>query len=603
MTLDWRDVLDWAAQATAAGLPIKAQVLGRAIGVMLGHELTLNTFYTCASYVKLASLPFAEKIRELERPETRARILAESADPDPAIVLGRLAREFDHMFLLGDPPDYEQPFDQSIAARAQRENVSPEALVYDLMLEREGRNNLYVTLCNYEHGSLDSSLEMMRHAGAVLGLGDGGAHCGTICDGSYPTFMLTHWVRDRTARRAAPLATVVKWLCRDTAQAVGLADRGILAPGFKADVNVIDVDRLRLHAPEVARDLPSGGRRLVPAGRRVRGDDPQRHRRSTRRRSDRRVAGSVGARSATGAIMIAAGRCGQSMDTVDNDRRRTCAAIVAACSLVGLAATVLVVLPAEAQEKFPSRPIELIVPTPPGGGVDITGRMLAEAAESVFGVPWSSSTSPAQPGGSAWTMVAAKPDGYTVAYVWNAPVTIVPQLLPVSYNLQSFHAGQPDHGRYAAHLLREPRFPRATARNSSRFCSAIPASIRTATTARAEWSSSRASDCSAPQRQAAAGTVQGRRGDAAGFSRGHVDVYGGSVPAVGQHMKDGAARCLLVTTRERNPAAPVRSAQRSRPARPRDGALAAASSRRRTFPADRLKILEDGFRKPRVARA
>jgi N-acyl-D-aspartate/D-glutamate deacylase len=263
MTLQWRNVLDWAADATASGLPIKAQVLSRAIGVMLGHELTLNTFYTCDSYVKLASLPFDEKIRELKRPETRARILAESADPDPTIVLGRLAREFDHMFLLGDPPDYEQPLEQSIAARAKRQRISPEALVYDLMLEREGRNNLYVTLCNYEYGSLDSSLDMMRHPGAVLGLGDGGAHCGTICDGSYPTFMLTHWVRDRTRGERLPLATVVKWLCCDTAQAVGLADRGILAPGFKADLNVFDIDRLHLHAPEVAHDLPSGGRRLV----------------------------------------------------------------------------------------------------------------------------------------------------------------------------------------------------------------------------------------------------------------------------------------------------------------------------------------------------
>ncbi len=263
MTLKWRNVLDWAAAASASGLPIKAQVLSRAIGVMLGHELTLNTFYTCATYVQLASLPFDEKIRALKAPETRARILAESADPDPAIVLGRLAREFDHMFMLGDPPDYEQPFEQSIAARAKRQRVSPEALVYDLMLEREGRNNLYVTLCNYEHGSLDSSLEMMRHAGAVLGLGDGGAHCGTICDGSYPTFMLTHWVRDRTRGERLPLPTVVKWLCRDTAQAVGLADRGIIAPGFKADINVFDLDHLRLHAPEVAHDLPSGGRRLV----------------------------------------------------------------------------------------------------------------------------------------------------------------------------------------------------------------------------------------------------------------------------------------------------------------------------------------------------
>jgi N-acyl-D-aspartate/D-glutamate deacylase len=263
MTLRWREVLDWAARASADGLPIKAQVLSRAIGVMLGHELTLNTFYTCPTYVELAKLPFDAKIRELRRPEVRARILAESADPDPAIVLGRLARQFEHMFLLGDPPDYEQPLEQSIASRARRLGIPPEEMVYDLMLERDGRNNLYVTLCNYENGSLETSREMMQHAGAVLGLGDGGAHCGTICDGSYPTFMLTHWVRDRKRGARLPLPRVVKWLSRDTAGAVGLDDRGLLAQGFKADLNIFDPDRLHLHAPEVAHDLPTGGRRLV----------------------------------------------------------------------------------------------------------------------------------------------------------------------------------------------------------------------------------------------------------------------------------------------------------------------------------------------------
>jgi len=263
MTLRWRDVLDWAAQATSDGLPIKAQVLSRAIGVMLGHELTLNTFYTCPTYVELARLPFAQKVRELRRPEVRARILAESADPDPAIVLGRLAREFDHMFTLGDPPDYEQPLEQSIAARAKRAGVTPEELAYELMLERDGRNPLYVTLCNYEAGSLESSLEMMQHPGAVLGLGDGGAHCGTICDGSYPTFMLTYWVRDRTRGGRLPLPQVVKWLAHDTAQAVGLDDRGRLAEGFKADLNVFDPASLHLHAPEVVHDLSTGGRRLL----------------------------------------------------------------------------------------------------------------------------------------------------------------------------------------------------------------------------------------------------------------------------------------------------------------------------------------------------
>jgi N-acyl-D-aspartate/D-glutamate deacylase len=263
MTLRWRELLDWVAAANEAGLPIKAQVLSRAIGVLLGHELTLNTFYTTETYAALSRLPLEEKLRELRKPEVRARILTEAVDPDPTIVLGRLARDFGQMFLLGDPPDYEQPFEQNIASRARRLGVTPEELVYDLMMERGGRNMLYVTLCNYVHGSLDSSLEMMRHPGGVLGLGDAGAHCGTICDGSHPTFMLTHWVRDRTRGERLPLATAVKLLSRDGARAVGLLDRGLIAPGYKADLNLIDFARLRLHAPEVARDLPGGGRRLV----------------------------------------------------------------------------------------------------------------------------------------------------------------------------------------------------------------------------------------------------------------------------------------------------------------------------------------------------
>jgi N-acyl-D-aspartate/D-glutamate deacylase len=263
MTLRWREVLDWAAKSTRAGAPIRAQVLGRGLGVMLGHELTLNPFYTCPSYVAIAGLPLEEKIRALRTPELRARILSESADRDPTIVLGRFVRDFDHMFLLGDPPDYEQPFEQNITSRARRAGLTAEELVYDLMLERDGRNPLYVTLCNYEQGSLDTSLAMMEHEAAVLGLGDGGAHCATICDGSFPTFMLTHWVRDRRRGRRLPLSKVVQWLGRDTARAVGLADRGLIAPGYKADLNVIDLDRLALHAPEVTYDLPAGGRRLV----------------------------------------------------------------------------------------------------------------------------------------------------------------------------------------------------------------------------------------------------------------------------------------------------------------------------------------------------
>ena len=167
------------------------------------------------------------------------------------------------MFLLGDPPDYEPAPDPSIAAKARRRGLSPEALVYDLMLEHDGPQSAVLRHRELRDGSLDSCLAMMRHPGSVLGLGDGGAHCGTICDGSAPTFMLTHWARDRRRGERLPLPWIVRALSNETARAIGLLDRGRIAPGFKADLNVIDIDRLRLHPPEVNYDLPSGGRRLV----------------------------------------------------------------------------------------------------------------------------------------------------------------------------------------------------------------------------------------------------------------------------------------------------------------------------------------------------
>lgn len=263
LTLEWRSLLDWLTKANADGLPIKGQVIGRAIGIILGHELTLNPFYSAATYRRFAALPFDERIAYLQQPETRAQILAEAAEPNPQVVLGRLVQDFAHMYILGDPPDYEQPPAQSIAALAQAAGVTPEEFVYDHLLQNGGRDTLYVTLSNYVYDSLDSTREMLLHPHTVLGLGDGGAHCGTICDGSLPTFMLTHWVRDRQRGARLPLPWVVKALSHDTAQTVGLLDRGVIAPDYKADLNIIDLDRLHLHAPEVTYDLPSGGRRLV----------------------------------------------------------------------------------------------------------------------------------------------------------------------------------------------------------------------------------------------------------------------------------------------------------------------------------------------------
>jgi N-acyl-D-aspartate/D-glutamate deacylase len=259
----WREILDWIGQANDDGLRMKGQVIGRAIGLLFSHELTLNPFFTGPTYRELARLPFAERIAQLRQPGIRARVLADPVDRDPANALGRMVSDFERVYPLGDPPEYEPDPQTSIAARARRLGLSPAELAYDLLLECDGHRLLYSTFANYAAGSLDACLTMMKHRGTVLGLGDGGAHCGTICDGSAPTFMLTHWSRDRARGERLPLPWIVKALARDTALTVGLHDRGLIAPGYKADINVIDLDRLHLHAPEVVYDLPTGGRRLV----------------------------------------------------------------------------------------------------------------------------------------------------------------------------------------------------------------------------------------------------------------------------------------------------------------------------------------------------
>jgi N-acyl-D-aspartate/D-glutamate deacylase len=262
-TNPWRDILRWVAEANDAGVVMHPQVMPRAIGLLLGHELTLNPFYMTETYRKLAHLPLAARVAELSRPDVRARILGEPTPPDHANALGALVRRFEAMFQLGDPPDYEQPPEASIAGMAARRGVGPEEIAYDLMLERGGRNMLYLAISNFADGTLDAACEMLSHRDVVPGLGDGGAHCGTICDGSYSTFMLTHFGRDRSHGERLSLPFIVRALSRATAGVVGLDDRGLIAPGYKADLNIIDFDRLRLRVPELATDLPSGGRRLV----------------------------------------------------------------------------------------------------------------------------------------------------------------------------------------------------------------------------------------------------------------------------------------------------------------------------------------------------
>ncbi len=288
------------------------------------------------------------------------------------------------------------------------------------------------------------------------------------------------------------------------------------------------------------------------------------------------------------------------MDTLHNATRSEYRGLLVACSLLALSVMAPgSVAPSAAQEKFPSRPIELIVPTPPGGGVDITGRMLAEAAESVFGVPVIVINQPGATGGvGVGRMVAAKPDGYTLAYVWNAPVTIVPQILPVSYNLQSITPVSQTTGGTPLIFCVGPRFPAANGKEFIEVLQRNPGKYsygNDGTGGMVQLAGERLFKplnvkLLAVPFKGAAETLQA-------FLGGHVDVYGGSVPAVGPHMKDGAARCLLVTTRERNSAAPdaIGAADLGLPDRATElwrGVIAP-----KDVPPERLKILEEGFRK------
>jgi N-acyl-D-aspartate/D-glutamate deacylase len=192
-------------------------------------------------------------------PAFKKRVLAEQ----PAPALGMLVWQFDKLFALGDPPDYEPSAEQSMAAQAARQGVAPEAWVYDRLLDDDGHALLYRPFLNYSHGSLDAVREMLLHDYTVPGLGDAGAHCGLICDGSFPTYLLSHWGRSRTRGERIPIETLVKAQTADTAALVGLSDRGRIAPGMKADLNLIDFAALGMRPPEIVHDLPAGGKRLI----------------------------------------------------------------------------------------------------------------------------------------------------------------------------------------------------------------------------------------------------------------------------------------------------------------------------------------------------
>lgn len=258
----WQALLGAIEQAREDGLPMLAQVCGRPVGVLLGLTLTMNPFSAHPVYRTIADKPLEERLAILRDPEFRERLLEDEADPNDVFAKAVLKR-FGRMFLLGDPPNYEPTEDRILANMAKANGVSPEALALDLMLENDGKGMLYFPFLNYANNSLEPSLAMLKSKASIPGLSDGGAHVGMICDGSFPTSMLTHWTRDRERGEKLPLEFIIRRQSKDTAEAVGLMDRGILAPGYRADVNVIDYENLTLHAPEVSYDLPTGGRRLT----------------------------------------------------------------------------------------------------------------------------------------------------------------------------------------------------------------------------------------------------------------------------------------------------------------------------------------------------
>jgi N-acyl-D-aspartate/D-glutamate deacylase len=263
----WRRLMDGVRAGRADNLPLYAQVAGRPVGLTLGLGTSLNPFGLREAFVDAAKLPPAEMLAKLRTPELRRLILSQEASPRLLEVLPPLSRQiatrWDRMYPLGDTPDYEPPPERSIAALAAADGVSPPEYCYDYLVGGNGDRMVYFPVTNYVHGDLEVVREMIEDPHTILGLSDGGAHCGVICDASLNTTMLAHWVRDRSRGPRMPLERVVKHMTSETADFYGFHDRGRLQPGKKADVNVIDFDGLTLHSPKMIFDLPAGGRRLV----------------------------------------------------------------------------------------------------------------------------------------------------------------------------------------------------------------------------------------------------------------------------------------------------------------------------------------------------
>jgi len=259
----WHQLLDGIEEAQADGINMYGQVPPRATGINMGLTATLNPFTFYPSFYELSQKSLEEKVATMKDPAFKEKLLSEEPVSIGNPLVDEITQSFNKMFKLGEPANYEPEPESSFEAIAKRQNISPQEVAYDCLLEKEGRALIYHPLFNYLPGNLDYVETMLNHPYSISGLGDAGAHCGAISDASFPTTLIQHWGRDRKRGKKIPLEKLISMQTLETSRLLGIKDRGVLKEGYKADINVIDFENLTLHEPEVLYDLPAGGRRLV----------------------------------------------------------------------------------------------------------------------------------------------------------------------------------------------------------------------------------------------------------------------------------------------------------------------------------------------------
>ena len=258
----WEQLLDGIEDAQSEGINMYGQVPPRATGILMGLTATLNPFRFHPTYMEIADLALEERVEIMSNDEFKEKLLSDNAVSINPLV-DEIVNSYSKMFKLGEPANYEPDPEMSFESLANSSNMTAQEIAYDAMLEKEGRALIYHPLFNYQTGDLSLVEKMLKHPYTISGLGDAGAHCGAISDASFPTTLVQHWSRDRSRGSKLPLETVIKMQTSETANLLGIKDRGVLEKGYKADINIIDYEGLTLHEPEIINDLPAGGRRLV----------------------------------------------------------------------------------------------------------------------------------------------------------------------------------------------------------------------------------------------------------------------------------------------------------------------------------------------------